>query len=414
MASVTHVLDKNNYASHHLVTLPNSSKPLAPSSLRLKTKIIGLTTNNLSYARMGHLVGWWDTYPLPADGIPEPYNDKSKYGRISAWGWAEVVESTAPGIEVGASLYGYLNISTEEWTVQIEQTGIKDQILVVDPYRQHLWKIYNRYAVVHASLAELEKSEGKDSLGWDGLAWPLYTTSYSMNVYSFAWKDENRVHPSGDEAGKWTAEDANLDDAAVVVLNASGKTGMAWAYTLRNDRPKEHQPKAIIGVGSEASKGLIESSGFYDKVLLNSEAEAFVKDPVVSQARRVVLFEFGARPGALKAWIIALSSAGIAFTIIGLGGEVKAVSQAEVMKMLTQKPSGWIQGNANVMREKGIAVEGEKYFEQFNTAWAQFKAKGGIPGLHLEWHEGLEEWEKGWDALCKDKVPATTGLVYKL
>ncbi|CAI6338952.1 unnamed protein product [Periconia digitata] len=415
----THILDRNNYTSHHLVTLSPAPTlpPLPPSSLRLRTKIISLSTNNLSYARMGHLLGWWDTYPLPLEQTPAPFNDASKYGRISAWGYAEVVESNVAGIEAGsATLYGYLPISSEVWTVAVEQTGIKGQIVVVDAYRQHLLKMYNRYTVLGASVAELEErgDGGLDSLGWDALMLPTFGTAYNMNMYGFAWEDGNRVHPGGER--EWTAADADLDDAVVVVLNASGKTAMSWAYALRNYRPKEHQPKMIVGVASEASKAVVEGSGFYDKVVLNPDAEAFVADPALSQARRVLLFDFGAREGALKSWRSALSSAGIPFTFMGLGGEVKALSQEEVMKALSSQPSDRIQVHADVMREKGIAVKGQQYFDEFNHTWERFKATGGIRGINLVWGQSLEDWEQGWEALCHDKIPnmAGTGLLYRI
>lgn len=313
----------------------------------------------------------------------------------------------------GATLYGYLPISTEEWTLSIDaDTGLKDIVFATDPHRAHLWNIYNRYAVTHQSLAELEQAQGAESLGWDASAQPLIGTAYNMNVYGFAWEDANRVHPSGE--AEWTAADADLKDAVVISLNASGKTGLGWAYTLRNDRPAEFQPKAIIGVGSPASKELLEKSGLYDRAVLNSEAEAFAKDPLVAQAKRVVVFEFGSRAGTVPAWCGALAANGVPYTLVGIGAEVKAMSQAEVLEKVSKRPSGFVQANADVMREKGIALSGDKYFEQFYAALEKFKAKGGFPGVELQWGQGLEEWEKGWEALCQDIVPASKGLVYRI
>ncbi|KAJ2967168.1 hypothetical protein NUW58_g10507 [Xylaria curta] len=87
------VLDKKDYFKQALVSLPNALPypALAPSSLRLRTTVLSLTVNNFTYAALGTLLHWWDVHPLPAS-TPAPYNDSTQYGRISAWGYAEVLE----------------------------------------------------------------------------------------------------------------------------------------------------------------------------------------------------------------------------------------------------------------------------------------------------------------------------------
>ncbi|KAJ7095229.1 hypothetical protein B0H15DRAFT_98692 [Mycena belliarum] len=412
MASpVMHILDKVDYSKHRLVTLPPTPlPPLAPSSLRLQPKILGLTTNNFSYARMGHILGWWDIYPQP-ENTPAPYNDRATYGRIAAWGYAEIVASTVPDIAVGSTVYGFLPIATLPEDVRIEQTGMKDQIYVVNEHRQHLWKIYNRYTVC-PPLAELEKTKSLDYLGWDALMQGLYNTSYNLSTYAFAWEESNRIHPSGE--GAWSASDANLDSSTVIILNASGKTGMSFAFALRNNRPKQHQPTTVIGVVSPASKELVEKSGWYDAVLLNTDDQTAKHLVEKSQPRRVVLCDFGARGGAAATWRAMLASVSAPHTFILIGGEVKPQHPDEVIKSFgTPDPECHIV-NAGMLRERGIESGNDKYFKEFFAAFDDFKAKGGIPGLTLEWDDGPEAWEKGWEAFCKDEVRASRGLVYRV
>jgi hypothetical protein len=408
MAGTIHVLSRADYSENHLVSLPlEDLAPLGPSSLRFRSRILGLTTNNLTYARLGHLLGWWDIHPLPPN-TPAPYNDASKYGRISAWGYAEIVESTVPEVAVGQTLFGYLPISTAITTVRIEvdKSIGNDQIVVLDEYRQHLWKVYNRYTV-REPLAELEKCyNGFDLLGWDSLMLVLYQTSFCMNRYAFAWEPQNLIHPSG--AGEWSAEDADLRNATVVILNASGKTGLAFAHALRRDRPGEHQPRKIVGVGSLASVDVIKKSGLYDAVVLNDEHEATIKD---AGSGRVVLLEFGARGGAVGSWVGALQAANVLFTFIVIGGEVKPVHPDETTKSFSSM-AGLTVVNASFLREKGIEVGGEKYFQEFDAAWDGFK--NDVKGTELEWAEGLEAWKEGWDRLCRDEVRPNKGLVYKI
>jgi hypothetical protein len=411
--STIHVLDKADYSKHHLVDVPNTElAPLSPSSLRLQPKILGLTTNNLTYARLGHLMGWYDIYPLPP-ATPEPYNDIEAYGRIAAWGYAEIVESTVSEITPGQTVYGFHPISTGIETVRVEYAEhggkrIASQIIVLDEHRQHLWKVYNRYQVC-APLKELEQAKGVDSIGWDSLMQGLFATGYNLSTYVFAWSDENRIHPSG--KGEWTAQDADLRDATVVMLNASGKTAMSFAYCLRQNRPKEHQPRTIIGVGSPVSIKTIEKSGLYDKVVLNSEHEATKAFIEAASTSRIVLLDFGAREGAAETWRATLSSSQVPFTLVTIGGEVKVQDPEAARKRLANLLTLNVV-NASLLREKGIEVGGENYFEEFYRAFDEFK--GCVKGTKLVWGEGLNGWRDGWEAFCKDEVRADTGLVYRV
>ncbi|KAF2018425.1 hypothetical protein BU24DRAFT_421418 [Aaosphaeria arxii CBS 175.79] len=418
-----HILDKSNYSKHNLVTLPPEPLPqLPPSSIRIQSKILGLTTNNFSYARIGHILGWWDTYPLPPN-TPAPFNDSEKYGRISAWGYAEILESTVSSIPVGHTVYGFLPISDLPEDLAIEDAGYKNQLVVTSPHRQHLWKVYNRYQLT-PPLSELEASPGLEFLAWDALMQGLFATSYNLNKYGFAWDEKNLCHPTGlpttnddadDTLDSWKNKDADLSGASVIVLSASGKTAMAFAQQVKNNRPKEHQPRAVIGVGSEASRSLSEGSGFYDKTVLYGDFDAVKTEIESAGPHRTVVIDFGGRPGALEAWDSAF--AGLSethpYTFVRVGGEVTPqVPKTATVRSTPSTKS--VQVNANVLREKGIGLGGDEYFSEFYEEFNKFKSNGGIPGSHIKWGSGMKGWEEGWDALCKDKVSADTALVFKL
>lgn len=409
-SSQVQILDNANYSKHRVVTIPSSNVPaLAPSSIRIRSKILGLTTNNLTYARMGHLMGWWGIFPQP-DDTPAPYNDRSKYIRTPAWGYAEIIESTVPDIPRGKSIYGFLPIGNDLVDLEIKSTEFKNQIQALSEHRSSMWDIYSRYRVC-PSLAELEKTKSLDFLGFDSLMWGLFATGYNMNKFAFAWNDANRIHPAG--TGDWSAEDANLKDAAVVLLSASGKTGLSFAYNVRNNRPKEHQPKALIAVGSSTSKATSERSGYFDDVLLYSDAEAAKDSISKSSPRRIVLVDFGAREGVTQSWAMALSSLSIPFFFLVVGGTTKPASPEETTELF--KTLGQlVVVNASAIREKGISVGGDDYFEELETKFDELKAKGGFPGTKLKWGQGLEEWDQAWESLCKDEVGADTGLVFRV
>lgn len=406
-----HVLSKQAYNQHHLVTLPSDPlPPLGPSSIRIKSKTIGLTTNNFSYARGGHVLGWWDIYPPPSN-TPAPFNDHNAYGCIAGWGYAEIVSSTVPGIEAGQSVFGFVPIGTLTWDFTIEQTGMKDQIYITNPHRQHVWKIYNRMHV-KAPLPKLVEEKGWDSLGWDSLE-GLFGTGYNLSRHGFAWKDEYRCHPGGDARGPWTAEQANLDDSTVVILSASGKTAMGFVYCLRENRPKEHQPRTIIGVCSAGSRSVVENSGFYDKIVSYDDYAATKEDIEKSGAKKVVLLDKGGRPGSRETWNKEFETLSAPYQFISVGGEVKVQNPEEASARMKQF-FATVQVNASETREKGIQTGGDKYFEEFYSAWEQFKKRGAIPGTSIRWGEGMKSWSEGWEALCNDEIGADVLLVYKV
>jgi hypothetical protein len=271
--------------------------------------------------------------------------------------------------------------------------------------------VYNRLQLFPAGLDSLlkEKDDAEMRLGYDALMQGLFATGYNMNRHAFAWDESARSHPSG--AKEWSGADADLSGATVVLLSGSGKTAMSFAWCLRRNRPQEQQPKTMVAVCSEASKSVCEGSGFYDETVLYGEVEGAKQG--LQKAKRVVLIDFGARGSAKENWTNMLASLDTPYKVIGVGAEVKPQTPEETNQMMKKRMGGIIV-NANVLREKGIETEGDTYFEQFYGTFDRFKTEGGIPGLKLEWGEGMEAWEKGWTAFCEDKVGANTGLVYKV
>jgi len=70
---------------------------LGDGQVRLRIDRFALTANNITYAGVGDLLGYWDFFPSGADG----------WGRVPAMGWAEVVESRVDSIDVGGRYYGW-------------------------------------------------------------------------------------------------------------------------------------------------------------------------------------------------------------------------------------------------------------------------------------------------------------------
>jgi len=414
MASVPtiHVIDKSDYIKQHIVALPGAFPlpSLAPSSVRIKSSIISLTVNNFTYARLGHLRGgWWDIHLLPPS-TPSAFADRTKYGRISAWGYAEIIESTVPSLPVGTQLYGFMPIGTLPEDLEVKPFQTRNQIQVTSAHRQHTWNIYNRY-YVH-TLAEEKTPE--DSLGWDALMRPLFETGFALNRYVLAWDDAKRVDASGTKLPDWTAADADIHDGAVVVLSASGKTATSFAHQLRRNRPLEAQPKLVVGASSALSQEFTQNTGFYDKVILYSDTESAKSAISAAGVSKAILVDFSAREGVVEAWHAALSPI-VPVVFLRVGGEATVKGHEEIIAAAGKLAKlGLRQANVSAIRDAGMAMGEQAYMDEVEVAWEGFKKEGAIPGVELRWRDGMEEWAKGWDGLAKGEIGPQTGLLFRL
>lgn len=63
---------------------------------------MAITTNNITYAAFGEAMQYWDFFPT----------SEAEWGHMPVWGFADVVSSSVPGVEVGERFYGYFPIAS--------------------------------------------------------------------------------------------------------------------------------------------------------------------------------------------------------------------------------------------------------------------------------------------------------------
>ncbi|KAK5652100.1 hypothetical protein OQA88_10878 [Cercophora sp. LCS_1] len=398
------------------LTSAEALPPLPPSSVRIRTRLISLTTNNLSYAKLGGFrfpgLTWWDVWPTPSN-LPAPLNDESKYCRISAWGSSEVVESNIDSLPVGTHLFGYQPIGTEAEILELKQAGVEGHWIEVTKRRESLLPIYNRYVAYPNDGSATE--EERISRGWDSLMKLLFETSYSLNSFGFSEIPDNVINPSG--YGAWSAEDASLKDAVVVLLAPSGKTGLAFAYQLQH-RGSGNRAKKVVAVGSANSRAFTTQTGFFDDVIHYDDVDkADVLDKLLEGTpEKVVLVNFGARGDAADKWAEALRPKTKRLQVVLVGGDIMGGFGASDLQALAADPtSGVVQANAGGLRESAIKKLGEEvFFGAVDESWNAFKAAGGVPGLKFIWGKNLADVKAGWDGLVSGEHGPDVGLLYEL
>lgn len=184
---------------------------------------VGVTANNVTYAVLGNAFRYWEFFPAPDPAL----------GLVPLWGFADVVASRAPGVDVGQRLYGYLPPSShlKVRPERVDARGFRD----ASEHRASLPSPYNAYALTTGDAAY---EAGREDL--QVLYRPLFFTSFML-------ADSLR--------------DNGFHDADVVaVSSASSKTAYGTAFLLRGERE-------LVGLTSPRNVAFTESLGVYDRVL---------------------------------------------------------------------------------------------------------------------------------------------------
>ena len=195
-----------------------------PGEVLLRVDRVGVTANNVTYARLGEALRYWSFFPT-----------EEGWGRVPLWGFADVEASQVDEIAVGTRVYGYMPPSSHV-IVRPEATdaGFRD----VSEHRADLPGPYNVYATTSA-----DPSYEKDREDLQILYRPLFITSFMLDDF--------------------LADNDFFGAEAMVVSSASSKTayGTAFCTRLRDDRPE------LIALTSPSNTDFTRGLDIYDRVL---------------------------------------------------------------------------------------------------------------------------------------------------
>ena len=223
MSSVTELwINRENYRVTKVVAV--NGRSLADGEIRVRIDKFGLTSNNVSYAVSGDMIGYWKYYPA---------NDP--WGKVPVWGIGEVIESNASEIAVGERLYGFFPMASE---VTLTVGDVQPNAFVdVTPHRQELPALYNQYRRTNADPDYLQTMETERCL-----LFPLFVTSFVLYDYLV---------------------DNNYFGAEQVVIGSvSSKTGFGLAELLKKDGAKR-----VIGITSAGNLAFVNSLKCCDQVV---------------------------------------------------------------------------------------------------------------------------------------------------
>jgi hypothetical protein len=410
-----HVVSKDD--NNITATFPyNEPLPaLAKSSVRVKTDFIAITSNNLSYARSGTLLHWWDIYPVPSKA-PAPYHNNDEWGIVPAWGYGEVIESNIEEIKVGSSLFGFWPTSSYPVDLNLKPWKITGHWSEVSKHRQKAMTLYNRYNEVKSRPSNLDRA-------LMSAVQVVYQCGYLLNSATFPSKaGAVALHPLG-VGLEWTADDADLSSAVVISLAAASKTARSLAWSLARDRdPSSNTPLGLLQATTNTSNLVTfpESSlNIYNTAYGELSSLGTLDWITKLNPSRFVLLDFGTADALLQSLHTTLSSKfpQVSIATFAVGGESKVYTSQEMQRYVaTGQKLQKIQVNTSTLRDLAIETAGDpaKWFDDFDEAWDRCVKEGGIGAVEVLERKGVagaDGIEGAWKEVGQGKVRGDQCLV---
>jgi hypothetical protein len=198
--------------------------PLEDGQALLRVDAFGMTANNVTYAVLGEAMSYWDFFPA-----------EEGWGRVPVWGFAEVEQSQAEGLEPGTRVYGYLPPSSHLVVTPTE--GDPGGFMDGSAHRRPLPSTYQRY-----HLTEADPFYRADTEALQMLLRPLFFTSFLI---------DDQIADEGLSAR-----------GPIVVSSASSKTAIGAAFLLSRREGVE-----LVGLTSPRSADFVSGLGIYDRAV---------------------------------------------------------------------------------------------------------------------------------------------------
>ncbi len=204
---------------------------LEPGQTLLRVDSFGLTSNNVTYAVLGEMMSYWDFFPA-----------EEGWGRVPMWGFAEVEQSNARGIEPGLRLYGYLPPSSHLLVTPVGAGA--DGFVDGSPQRAQLPATYQRYRATSADPFYQVDTEDLQML-----LRPLFFTSFLI--------DDQLI------------DDGLAARGPIVISSASSKTAIGAAFLLAQREGVE-----LIGLTSASNVEFVQDLGVYARTVTYDAIES--------------------------------------------------------------------------------------------------------------------------------------------
>ncbi len=212
----------------------HEAAPLRDGEVRLAIDKFALTANNISYAVTGESIGYWGYFPTE---VAAAAPDHSTWGKVPAWGFADVVESRCAELPVGERLWGFLPMASHLTVTPGKVTAAN--FFDFAAHREKLPRLYNQYHRTANDPAMMQTMEDERCL-----LFPLFATSYIVYDYLL--------------------DNALFGAEQVVIASVSSKTAFGLAHLIHHDKKLSQR---VVGLTSPQNVPFVEKLGCCDQVL---------------------------------------------------------------------------------------------------------------------------------------------------
>lgn len=225
---------RDDWGHHRIVDAPLRDD-LGAGRVRLRVDRFALTSNNVTYAVTGDLLGYWKFFPAD-DG----------WGRIPVMGFADVVASRHPEVREGERVFGFFPMATHLDVEATEAGG--GHFLDGAAHRRDTALAYRQY--LRTTADPLHRIEHEDALM---LLRGLFLTSFLVDDFLAAASD--------------------FGASTFVLSSASSKTAIALAHRL-----SRRGAGRVIGLTSAQHRDFVGALGCFDRVVPYSEIATIESD----------------------------------------------------------------------------------------------------------------------------------------
>lgn len=361
-------VNRTNIGDTRIVT--DQLGDLAEGAVRFEIERFSITANTTTYAEFGDMLDYWGFWPSGDD----------TYGRVPAMGWAKVIESSHPGVEVGGRYYGWFPMAQFiDATVATTSTGLRDDGANRAAHAP-VYRTFERTDLdpTHPSKADVAADAMDEAEDRHALVRGLFLTGYLADGFL--------------AANDWFGADH------AVVLSASSKTAIGFAASA------QHDGLHLVGVTSPKNVDAVRELGWYDSVITYDQ----VADAVPNAESRVVVVDMAGNGPVLESLHNALGDR-IAYSMV-VGRTHHDAPPAAPSTGPT--PEMFFAPTALVsMNEQG--VDTEQFQAAMGPALANFIA-GSSEWLTVERSNGTDAATSTWADVLSGRVPPSIGRIASL
>jgi hypothetical protein len=197
-----------------------------------------LTSNNITYAKLGDAIRYWHFFPA-----------SDPWGQIPVWGIGEVQHSRHPELAEGERVYGYFPMASH---LVLSPDRVRPASFIdAAPHRAELPATYNEYARIDRDGA-YDHARADQHL----VLRPLFSLSFFLAVY--------------------LTEQRMFGARQVIVSSASSKTAMGLVFLLARQNAVK-----LIGLTSAGNVPFVARAGRYTDVMSYEKIETLLHDDAV-------------------------------------------------------------------------------------------------------------------------------------